>query len=46
MKKFLLVSIVGIVLAMDIFGIAKEIIEHFEMKEEVVDRSFTIVYTE
>ena len=46
MKKFLLVFMIGMVLTMDIFGVVKEIIDHFETKEEVVDKSFTIVYME
>lgn len=46
MKKFLLVVLIGMVLAMDIFGLVKEVIDYFEAKEEVVDRSVTTVYVE
>lgn len=46
MKKFLLVFMIGMVLAMNIFGIAKEIIDYFESKDETIDKSFTIVYVE
>ena len=45
MKKFLLGLLIGMVLVMDLCGIVKEVIDNFE-KEEVIDRSFTIVYME
>ena len=46
MKKFLLVFMIGMVLTMDIFGVVKEIVDYFEVKEEVVDGNYEIVYVE
>ena len=46
MKKFLLVLMIGMVLTMDIFGVVKEIVDYFEVKEEVVDGNYEIVYVE
>ena len=47
MKKFLLVFMICMVLAMDIFGIAKEIVNYLdESQEETIDRNYTVVYME
>ena len=46
MKKFLLVFMIGMVLTMDIFGVVKEIVDYFEVKEEVVNGNYEIVYVE
>lgn len=47
MKKFLLVLMIGMVLTMDIFGIAKDIADYLdEQNQETIDKNYTIVYME
>ena len=47
MKKFLLVVLIWMVLALDMYGIVKDIINYYESKNVVeVDRGYTIVYVE
>lgn len=43
MKKFLLVVIIGMVLAMDVYGVVKE---HIDSVEKAVDKHVTVVYVE
>ena len=43
MRKFLLVTLIGMVLLLDLFGLAKE---YIDSKEEEVDPSWTVVYVE
>ena len=47
MKKFLLVVLVGIVLAFDVYGIVNDIIDYYESKSvEEVYKGYTTVYVE
>lgn len=47
MKKFLLVIMIGMVLALDVCGIVKEFIDNAETEQEsVIERISTIVYVE
>lgn len=46
MKKFLLVTLIGMVLAIDVYGITNELIANYKIKNEAVDSSVTIVYME
>lgn len=46
MRKLLLVVMIGIVLAFDVFGAVKEIVSYFEEKEANTNESVTIVYVE
>lgn len=47
MKKFLLVVLIGMVLAFDMYGIVNDIIDYYESKNIVeVDKGYTIVYVE
>lgn len=46
MKKFLLVVMIGMVLAMDLYGIVKEIINNDIKEENVIEKTSTIVYVE
>lgn len=45
MKKFLLVTLIGMVIVLDIYGVVKEVINTHE-HEEVIDKNVTIVYVE
>lgn len=45
MKKFLLVTLIGMVLVMDLCGLVKDFIESNKEIEEV-DPSWTVVYVE
>lgn len=47
MKKFLLVVMIGMVLALDVCGIVKDFIDNTEIEQEsVIERTSTIVYVE
>ena len=48
MKKFLLVLLIGMVLAMDVYGIVKEVIDNYSKveQEDAIDRTTTIIYVE
>ena len=51
MRKFLLVTLIGIVLVMDVYGVVKEIVSYIESKQEVNDVNdmngvATVVYIE
>ena len=47
MRKFVLVVFIGMVLALDVFGIAKDIKEAFEKEQkDPLDGVATIVYVE
>lgn len=47
MKKFLLVLMIGMVLTMDVFGIAKDIANYLdEQNQETIGKNYTIVYME
>lgn len=48
MKKFLLVTFIGMALAMDVYAIVNDIIEYFKVEEtETIDSDVgTVVYME
>lgn len=47
MRKFLLVTLLGLVLAMDLYGLITNIISNYETKQvEEINKSYTIVYVE
>lgn len=47
MKKFLLVTLIGMVLAINIYGIVNEIIDYYEESNQVeVYKGYTVVYME
>lgn len=47
MKKFMLVLLIGMVLAFDVYGIVTDIMDYYESKDVVeVDKGYTIVYME
>lgn len=46
MRKLLLVTLIGMVLALDIFGAVKQIVSMFEEKEVDTIPAATIVYVE
>ena len=47
MRKLLLVTLIGMVLAMDLYGFITELISNYESKQvEESHTSYTIVYTE
>lgn len=47
MKKFLLVVLIGMVLAFDMYGIVNDIIDYYESKNIVeIDKGYTTVYME
>lgn len=44
MRKLLLVTLIGMVLAMDLYGLINEFIS--ELKETEIDKGYTVVYME
>lgn len=47
MRKFLLVTLIGMVVAMNVYGIIHDIIEHFEEDEVVeIHEGYVKVYVE
>ena len=47
MRKLLLVTLIGMVLAMDLYGIVTELISNYKATNvEEVNKSYIVVYTE
>lgn len=48
MRKMLLVVMIGMVLAFDVYGVVKEVVSYFKMEEQAndLDGVATIVYVE
>ena len=47
MRKFLLVTLLGLVLAMNLYGIITKLISDYEAKNvEEIDKGYTVVYME
>ena len=47
MRKLLLVTLLGMVLAINLYGLINELISNYEMKHvEEINKGYTIVYME
>lgn len=46
MKKFLLVTLIGMVLTIDVFGVVKDFMNKNVEDENIIEKSATIVYVE